>query len=98
MTRANRPTDGSRAGASPAAAWPSSRYRWVLALAAAALAVGAAVAIGWRWGGASGQADLRRIPGQNVLLVTIYTLRAVAMSSYGRPAVTPALDALARDG
>ena len=65
---------------------------------AAGLALGAAVAIGWRWGGGRGQADLRRIPGQNVLLVTIDTLRADAMSSYGGPAVTPALDALARDG
>ena len=56
------------------------------------------MAIGWRWGGGSAQADLRRIPGQNVLLVTIDTLRADAMSSYGGPAVTPALDTLAGDG
>ena len=77
----------------------SSRYRRsTSALVAAGLALGAAVAIGWRWGGGRGQADLRRIPGQNVLLVTIDTLRADAMSSYGGPAVTPALDALARDG
>src|ERR1700722_8128627 len=93
MTRANRPT-----GRSPAAARPSSRYRWVLALVAAGLAVGAAVAVGWRWRGGSGQAGLRGIPGQNVLLITIDTLRADAMSSYGGPAVTPALDDLARDG
>jgi arylsulfatase A-like enzyme/tetratricopeptide (TPR) repeat protein len=65
---------------------------------AAGLAVGAAAAIGWRWSGGTRQADLRRIPGQNVLLITIDTLRADAMSSYGGPAVTPALDDLARDG
>jgi arylsulfatase A-like enzyme/Flp pilus assembly protein TadD len=65
---------------------------------AAVLAVGAAGVIGRRWGSGSGQADLRRIPAQNVLLITIDTLRADAMSSYGGPAVTPALDDLARDG
>ncbi len=43
-------------------------------------------------------ADLRTIPGQNVLLITIDTLRADAMSSYGGPASTPALDRLAADG
>ncbi len=44
------------------------------------------------------QADLRTIAGQNVLLITIDTLRADAMSSYGGPASTPALDQLAADG
>lgn len=44
------------------------------------------------------QADLRRIGGQNVLLVTIDTLRADALSAYGGPAVTPALDRLAVEG
>jgi arylsulfatase A-like enzyme/Flp pilus assembly protein TadD len=56
------------------------------------------VAIGWPRAKGSGQADLRRISAQNVLLITIDTLRADAMSSYGGPALTPALDALARDG
>jgi arylsulfatase A-like enzyme/Flp pilus assembly protein TadD len=41
---------------------------------------------------------LRQIPGANVLLVTIDTLRADAPSSYGGPAATPALDRLAADG
>jgi arylsulfatase A-like enzyme/Flp pilus assembly protein TadD len=43
-------------------------------------------------------ADLRPSPGQNVLLITVDTLRADAMSSYGGPAITPALDRLAADG
>lgn len=44
------------------------------------------------------QADLRQIPGQNVLLITIDTLRADALSCYGGPAATPALDRLAAEG
>src|SRR6185295_4970959 len=43
-------------------------------------------------------ADLRPIAGQNVLLITIDTLRADALGSYGGPAATPALDRLAADG
>jgi len=43
-------------------------------------------------------ADLRPIPGQNVLLITIDTLRADALSCYGGPALTPALDRLAAQG
>jgi arylsulfatase A-like enzyme/tetratricopeptide (TPR) repeat protein len=43
-------------------------------------------------------ADLRPIPGQNVLLITIDTLRADALGSYGGGAATPALDRLAADG
>jgi arylsulfatase A-like enzyme/Flp pilus assembly protein TadD len=45
-----------------------------------------------------GQADLGPVPKQNVLLVTIDTLRADALGSYGGVAATPALDRLARDG
>jgi arylsulfatase A-like enzyme/Flp pilus assembly protein TadD len=44
------------------------------------------------------QVDLRAIPGQNVLLVTIDTLRADALGIYGGRAQTPALDRLAREG
>ncbi len=43
-------------------------------------------------------ADLGPIDGQNVLLVTIDTLRADALGSYGGPAATPALDQLASEG
>ncbi len=43
--------------------------------------------------------SLRREPGQNVLLVTIDTLRADALGSYGdRAAATPVLDRLAQAG
>ncbi|HEV3063062.1 MAG TPA: sulfatase-like hydrolase/transferase [Vicinamibacterales bacterium] len=44
------------------------------------------------------QIDLRAIPGQNVLLITIDTLRADALGSYGGRAATPALDRLAAEG
>ena len=44
------------------------------------------------------QADLRPIPAQNVLLITIDTLRADALGSYGGPAATPALDRLSAEG
>ena len=46
----------------------------------------------------SPQTDLRPIEGQNVLIVTIDTLRADALGSYGGPAATPALDRLAAEG
>src|SRR5262245_62757295 len=44
------------------------------------------------------RADLRPIARQNVLLVTIDTLRADALGCYGGPAATPTLDRLAADG
>ena len=67
---------------------------WV---ATAVLAVLAIIAVVYfRLGGP--QADLRRIERQNVLLVTIDTLRADALGAYGGPASTPALDRLAADG
>jgi arylsulfatase A-like enzyme/Flp pilus assembly protein TadD len=74
-----------------------------------AVVAGAAI-VAWVWverqgggwaslaGSHGGQADLRAVPGQNVLLITIDTLRADALSSYGGPASTPALDRLAGDG
>ena len=49
-------------------------------------------------GGRATSADLRAIPGRNVLLITIDTLRADALGSYGGSAATPALDRLAVDG
>jgi arylsulfatase A-like enzyme/Flp pilus assembly protein TadD len=48
--------------------------------------------------GSTAQANLRPIAGQNVLLVTIDTLRADALGCYGGQAATPALDRLAADG
>ena len=45
------------------------------------------------------QADLRRVERQNVLLVTIDTLRADRVGAYGHAAArTPAFDAIAREG
>src|SRR4051812_29476814 len=64
-------------------------------LAAAAVALGA---IAWAWSARRPSAAFERAPDQNVLLVTIDTLRADAMSSYGGPARTPNLDALAAAG
>jgi hypothetical protein len=49
-------------------------------------------------GRGSPQADLHPIAQQNVLLVTIDTLRADALGCYGGPAATPALDRLAAEG
>jgi arylsulfatase A-like enzyme/Flp pilus assembly protein TadD len=43
-------------------------------------------------------ADLHPVAGQNVLLITIDTLRADALSCYGGAAATPALDRLASEG
>jgi arylsulfatase A-like enzyme/Flp pilus assembly protein TadD len=65
-----------------------------LAMTGAALVVLAALSCGGRPPGA----NLRAIPGQNVLLVTIDTLRADALSAYGGPVATPALDRLAAEG
>lgn len=67
-----------------------------MAAAVAMVVFAALVAFFW-WSGPA-QADLRRIGGQNVLLVTIDTLRADALGAYGGPAVTPALDRLAVEG
>src|SRR6478736_1267280 len=55
-----------------------------------------AVALGC--GGARSEGALRPIVRQNVLLVTIDTLRADALGCYGGPAATPALDRLAGEG
>lgn len=65
------------------------------AIAAAAVALGA---IAWIVTGRSGAASFERRADQNVLLITIDTLRADALSSYGGPAKTPNLDALAAAG
>jgi len=63
-------------------------------LAAAAVAV----IVVWVFRPRSPQADLRAIAGQNVLLITIDTLRGDALSCEGGPASTPNLDALAASG
>ena len=66
-------------------------------LAALLLLVGAGAALVWlRPGGAPPLVE--RTADQNVLLVTIDTLRADALGSYGGPAATPNLDRLAAAG
>jgi arylsulfatase A-like enzyme/Tfp pilus assembly protein PilF len=67
----------------------------IAAIAVVALAAAGAL---WWWRSRPIQADLHPIARQNVLLITIDTLRADALGSYGGPAATPALDRLARDG
>jgi len=69
--------------------------RWIAA-AVAAVALVAAAAILWRPGGRA--FELTAAPDQNILLITIDTLRADALSSYGGAARTPNLDALAATG
>jgi choline-sulfatase len=49
-------------------------------------------------GGRAPSRDLRPIARQNVLLITIDTLRADALACYGGPAQTPTLDRLAASG
>src|SRR5262245_19334443 len=67
--------------------------RVLVAVAALAVAVG----VFWLRRPAD-QIDLHAIPGQNVLLITIDTLRADALGSYGGAAATPAIDRLAAEG
>lgn len=75
-----------------APSWPRS-----VVTAGAAVVILAVLAVVFLRSGRP-QADLHRIGGQNVLLITIDTLRADALSAYGGPAATPALDRLAVEG
>src|SRR3989442_12612410 len=86
--RARRPPTGTDGG--------RRRPRWwaIGILAAAIVAVLAAI-VAWP---RRAQADLHPIARQNVLLITIDTLRADALSSYGGAAATAALDRLADEG
>ena len=62
------------------------------------LVVVAMVAAAWLWRGRAARFTLSTTADQNVLLITIDTLRADALSSYGGPAQTPALNRLAAAG
>ena len=75
---------------------PASRRSIRIAIAIGAAAAVAAAA--WFARPRASQADLRAIPGLNVLLITIDTLRADALSCEGGPASTPTLDRLAASG
>jgi len=93
------PGGGDAGAAPPSPRTPARRWAW-LALAAGALLAGVVVAM-WlprRSGPADTPLDLVRTADQNVLLVTIDTLRADALGCYGGRAATPALDRLAADG
>lgn len=83
-------------GAAPPAARSSPPA--ALIAAGAAVLVLAALAVGFFFRPGKAQADLRRVDGQNVLLITVDTLRADALGAYGGPAATPALDRLAAGG
>ena len=87
----HKPRNQSR----PPASGPGPRQtsRWLVG--AAALVAVVAVAFLWPRGDAF---LLEPNADQNVLLVTIDTLRADALSSYGGPAQTPNLDRLAAQG
>ena len=67
---------------------------WIAA-GAVAIALGAAALIWWP---RSEPFAIEPRADQNVLLITLDTLRADALSSYGGPARTPRLDALAGQG
>ena len=62
------------------------------------LLAGACAALAWLWSRGAPPALVERTADQNVLLVTIDTLRADALGSYGGPAATPHLDGLAAAG
>ena len=76
---------------------PASNTRTIAWIAAAVLliAIGAG---GWLWGRRADAFVIGQNAEQNVLLVTIDTLRADALSSYGGAARTPNLDRLAEHG
>ena len=59
----------------------------------------AAIAAGWfLWARRPATPALVRTADQNILLITIDTIRADVLGSYGGPAATPALDRLAASG
>jgi arylsulfatase A-like enzyme/Flp pilus assembly protein TadD len=67
---------------------------WLAASVVLLLALGIAAFLYWR----PVRADIQRTGDQNVLLITLDTLRADALSAYGGAARTPHLDALAASG
>jgi tetratricopeptide (TPR) repeat protein len=73
----------------------SRRFPLLPAVLGAATAVAAGA---WFWWPRAAPFTIARDPEQNVLLVTIDTLRADALSAYGGPADTPNLDRLASHG
>lgn len=74
--------------------YASGRLRLLIVIAAVAAAAVAA----WMWTGRSRPFALEPNADRNILLVTIDTLRADALGSYGGSAATPNLDRLAAHG
>jgi arylsulfatase A-like enzyme/Flp pilus assembly protein TadD len=91
------PTPRSAPRAEPSPAKRGIRAWIVLVLLTAAVT---ALGAGWWWCGsrAATAVAFRETPDQNVLLITIDTLRADALRLYGGPAASPNLEALARHG
>ena len=89
----------TRPSATSGAANGAGRPRPLSPAWAGALLLAALAAASWWWFWPRGERlDALRTPDQNVLIVTIDTLRADALGSYGGSAATPNLDALAADG
>ena len=103
MTRASRrqPRPSGRGAPrrpAPPADHPVARRRGRVVLLLLLLLGGAAGAALWLWPGGAPPPVVERNAEQNVLLVTIDTLRADALGSYGGAAATPNLDRLAAAG
>ena len=93
-----RPQRSSKRGAQSPKAPPAPSRVPRRRLAALLLLAGAAAALVWLWPRGALPALVERTADQNLLLVTIDTLRADALGSYGGPATTPNLDRLAAVG
>jgi arylsulfatase A-like enzyme/Tfp pilus assembly protein PilF len=87
------PVTPAAVNAAPRRRWS----RWALAAVASAGVVAAALLL-WRSAGHPGPLPVEKTASQNVLLITIDTLRADALSCYGGRARTPNLDRLAAAG
>jgi len=83
--------------ARPVAAPPRPRPRWLLPAGGSLLVVAVAAAV-WMLVPRHPVVQFERTADQNVLLITLDTMRADALGCYGGPAYTPNLDRLARDG
>jgi arylsulfatase A-like enzyme/Flp pilus assembly protein TadD len=94
--RAPRGTDGGGAARSSAGRGSGRSARRLIWIVLGCAVLAGAVAVWFLRG--SAQADLEPIEGQNVLLITIDTLRADALGVYGGPAATPAIDRVAAAG